>query len=118
MLASSSTTIERAYQANVIIDNIPQGYTLKSYNPDHVEVILKGRQEHLDFLDEKRLEVRVDAFLVRLGRRVFEISEQNLQIPSEFDVLDIIPNSVEVEIEQAEPADPKSSQDQAPKPQN
>lgn len=97
-LAYGSGITERAYPVPVMVENVPPGYELESFEPHEVEIVFRGRHEDFDLLNERGLQVRIDAFLVRLGRRAFQVSEQNLQHPDELTVVEIRPNRIELTV--------------------
>lgn len=91
-----ANVVQRIYQVPVVVENLPQGYTLESFSPNAVDVVLSGLDQDFELLDASTLMVRLDAYAVGDGRRAFQINEQGLRHPGSLTVVDIRPTSVRI----------------------
>ena len=106
LLVPGATHVVRKVPARVVVENLPRAFVLESVEPEQVEVTLSGRRRDL-LLAPTDTAVRVDALLVELGRRTFELEHDRVKRP------------VSVEVEAIEPARVKisvRSRDEAPAP--
>jgi len=92
-----SRKIEVTLPARVVVDRLPKEYRLDKVSPEEVEVTLSGRRRDL-LLASGNVEARIDALLVRLGRRSFEISPAEVTRPSGVDVVEIAPSRVRLTV--------------------
>ena len=58
----------------LVLDNLPDGYELIGVEPALVEVRMQGQRRDLYLAAASDLSVDIDALLVQLGRRTFELS--------------------------------------------
>jgi uncharacterized protein (TIGR00159 family) len=91
-----SRKIEVTLPARVVIDRLPKEYRLEKVSPEEVEVTLSGRRR--DLLLASNVEARIDALLVKLGRRSFEISPAEVNRPTGVDVVEIAPSRVRLTV--------------------
>jgi hypothetical protein len=87
-------------QVPVVVNNLPPGYVLEGVDPSEVEVTLEGRRRDAYLVNRANLEVRVDALLVKLGRRTFDITPANLTHPPTLTILRIEPDRVRLSVHQ------------------
>ena len=71
---------------------------MEGIEPKDVSVTVTGLRRDVYLLDPSTLEVRVDAFLIGLGRRTFEVSSNDVSHPSALTVLDIEPRRVTLSV--------------------
>ena len=62
----------------IVVENLPPGYELAGVDPPRVEVVVEGRRRDLYLAGDGALEVQLDALLVQLGRRTFEVSAEQV----------------------------------------
>jgi len=98
LMVPGSETAERAFLLPVEVDNLPAGFVLEEVQPSDVEVVVTGPRRLLLLLDSSSLDVRVDAFLVQLGRRTFEINPAAVQHPPGVGVSAVEPNRVQLRV--------------------
>jgi diadenylate cyclase len=86
----------------VLIENIDPGYQVEAIEPPEVKVELSGLRRDLYLLDPAAVEVRLDASLVALGRRTFQISPYDVEHPPDLTVQKVSPDRVHVFVRPAE----------------
>jgi uncharacterized protein (TIGR00159 family) len=106
---SSVTAV--THRVPVLVDNLPRGYVLEEIDPPEIEVTLEGRRRDAYLVNRASLGVRLDALLVKLGRRTFEITPANLEHPPDLTVVQVAPNQVRLSVRQEEE---KAGQPSAP----
>jgi uncharacterized protein (TIGR00159 family) len=105
-----SVVTEVVVDAPVVVEKLPEEFRLDSIDPASVRVRLAGRRRDLVLARNGSVEVRVDALLVRRGRRTFQLTPEAVAHPEGLEVVDILPDRVKISIESAaaaseEPAD-------------
>ncbi|MCU0225913.1 MAG: diadenylate cyclase [Acidobacteria bacterium] len=98
LVVPGSETAEATFAVPVMVENLPPGYELLDHEPREVRVTVAGLRRDLVFLQPNRLRVGVDAFLVQLGRRSFEIPVQSVRRPAAFTVIAVEPERVTVKV--------------------
>jgi diadenylate cyclase len=89
---------EVSYELPIAVDNLPAGYALEKVDPPQVEVTLSGTRRWFVLLDEKRLEVRLDGFLVEAGRRSFDVPDEAVVHPAGLKVTSVTPRRVKLSV--------------------
>ena len=79
-------------------ENLPDGYALVGVEPDSVEVTFKGVRRELVLEDMDDVRVHVDALLVELGRRTFQVLPEAIDHPEALDVVDVEPKQIRVSV--------------------
>ena len=97
---SSVTAV--THRVPVVVDNLPHGYVLEEIDPPEIEVTLEGRRRDAYLVNRASLGVRIDALLVKLGRRTFEITPANLTHPPTLTILEVAPDHVRLSVRQEE----------------
>jgi uncharacterized protein (TIGR00159 family) len=98
LVVPGSETAEATFAVPVQVENLPPGYELLDHEPREVRVTVAGLRRDLVFLQPNRLRVNVDAFLVQLGRRSFEIPAQSVKHPAAFTVVAVEPERVTLKV--------------------
>lgn len=85
----------------VVVENLPEGYSLESVDPPSVEVAFEGRRISRLFGGAgARPEVRIDALLAQLGRRTFEVqTDQVHDYPDDWRPLRVSPGRVKLSLQ-------------------
>jgi len=94
LVVPGSESAERVIRVPVTIDNVPTGYTVERTSPADVDVVVSGLRRRLLLLGPGSLEVRVDALLLQLGRRTFELGPQSVNHPPGLTVVAVQPDRV------------------------
>jgi hypothetical protein len=81
------------------VENLPAGYMVEGIDPPLVEVQFEGMRRDLMLAGTEELAVRVDAFLVQLGRRTFEIGEEQVVHPETLRVVAVRPSKIKLSVE-------------------
>jgi len=109
-----SQVAERTFSLPLTIDNVPTGFAVEKVDPPTVEVALSGARRVFFLLDEKRLAVRLDAFLVESGRRTFELSNDDVVRPDGVTVAGIEPRRVRLTVRKGSSENPPGTPGGAP----
>ena len=104
---SSVTAV--THRVPVLVENLPRGYVLEAVDPPEIEVTLEGRRRDAYLVNRANLEVQLDALLVKLGRRTFEITPANLSHPPSLTVVRLAPDRVRLSVHQKEKAEKPSA---------
>ena len=89
---------EVSYELSIAVDNLPAGYALEKIDPPQLEVTLSGPRRRFVLLDPKRLEVRLDGFLVEAGRRSFDVPDEAVVHPAGLTVTSVTPRRVKLSV--------------------
>ncbi|MEB2343531.1 MAG: diadenylate cyclase [Deltaproteobacteria bacterium] len=99
LLVPGSVVDRFARRVPVVVDNLPPGWTLESVEPSEVEVVFEGPRRSLLFSGGgSEAEVHVDALLVQLGRRTFEIDPGDVRHPEGWRPLAVEPDRVKLSL--------------------
>ncbi len=111
MFVPGSSVTAVTLRVPVQVNNLPRGFVLDDVDPPEIEVTLEGRRRDAYLVNRAALGVRIDALLVKLGRRTFEISPANLEHPPTLTVVGVVPDRVRISVRQEEekPAQPSAS---------
>jgi diadenylate cyclase len=93
---SAVDTLSRPVQ--VVAENMPEGYEIVAIEPPEVEVSFKGRRRDLYLARANDLSIRIDALLVQLGRRTFELSPDQVQGAAHLHAMSIDPGKVKLSV--------------------
>lgn len=98
LVVPGSEVAERTLPIPVRVTNLPEGWALQGVEPPQVDATVEGLRRDLLFLDARELEVVIDAYLVQLGRRTFEISSQSVEHPSGLHVTGVSPTKLRLSV--------------------
>ena len=93
-----SVVTEVEVEAPVVVEKLPGEFRLETIEPEVVTVRLTGRRRDLVLARNGAVEVRVDALLVRLGRRTFPLTPELVDRPEGLEVTSIRPDRVKISI--------------------
>ena len=96
-----ATAEEAMLQVPVAVENMPEGYALKEVNPPEVEIAVAGPRRAMFLASNADFEVVIDANLVRLGRRTFEVSAQSVRHATGLKIKSIKPDKVKLTVQKA-----------------
>jgi len=82
----------------VVVENLPEGYELVEVEPAEVMVRFEGRRRDLYMTRAAELSVTVDALLVQLGRRTFQVSLGNVDHPARVEPVGVDPGKVKISV--------------------
>ncbi|MDE2707196.1 MAG: diadenylate cyclase [Gemmatimonadota bacterium] len=94
--------VEKAVlQVRVEVENVPEGYALTGVSPQEVEVEVAGPRRAMLLASNADFQVVIDADLVRLQRRTFEVSAQSVRHATGLEIKSIKPEKVKLTVQQA-----------------
>ncbi len=102
LLVPGGNRIETPHLVPVAIENLPDGYELESVEPSEVRIVFSGLRRQLVLEDLDNARVHVDALLVKLGRRTFHLSAEQVEHPESLRVVDMSPTRVRLTVRQEE----------------
>ena len=100
LLVPGSGVVQAVRSIPVVVENLPEGYALAGVEPQEVEVTVSGPRRALVLGDPNAIEVRLDALLVQLGRRTFQVTPDLVTHPDGFQVHAVSPNKVRLSVVQ------------------
>ena len=101
LLVPGARPRQQSYEVPVRIINLPEDYVLEQVSPEIVQAVLAGPSRAFYLLDKTQLEVTIDASMVRLGRRTYRISNDNLTHPQTLSLESVQPATVKIVIRKA-----------------
>lgn len=93
-----SEIVERSVPGSIVVHNLPPDLRFVSSDPAEATLVLRGPRRALLLAEQGGLEVRVDAYLARLGRRTFELDASAVQSPDGVSVAFIRPERVRIDL--------------------
>lgn len=90
---------KRTYRVPVVVQNIPDTFSLSQVTPREVEITLTGARRNLFQIKSQDLMIRLDGTLTRFGRKTYPISKSLLLLPPDVEILQISPEEVELLVE-------------------
>lgn len=94
-----ATITRETREVPIVVENLPEGFTLAGIEPPVVEVVLEGRRRDLYLAGNEGLHAEIDALLVQLGRRTFQISPEQISHPAGLKVTAVRPSRVRLSVE-------------------
>ena len=98
LVVPGSGVVRAIRSVPVVVENLPEGFALKGVEPGEVEVTVSGPRRALVLGEANAIEVRVDALLVQLGRRTFQVTPDLVTHPEGFQVHEVNPKSVRLSV--------------------
>jgi diadenylate cyclase len=112
LFVASTKLTQKTVLAPVLVDSIDTGFEVEKVEPAEVRVHITGLRRDLYLLDPTTIEVRVDASLVSLGRRTFQLRADDVQHPPNLTIQGVEPGKIRVEVRSEPPPAPPA--DSAP----
>jgi len=88
----------------VIVENLPEGYELVGVDPPEVEVTFSGLRRDLYLANPGQLKVQIDALLVQLGRRTFQVGPEQVSHPKTLTIAALEPTRVKLSVRREDDA--------------
>ena len=111
LLVPGSTVGEFSRSVPVVIENLPPGYSIESVEPTEVEVVFEGRRRDVYLARQQaKLSLRVDALLVQLGRRSFDIGPEDVQHPEGLSAVRVSPTRIKLNVVQSPTVSSRTSE--------
>lgn len=99
LLVPGSTVGQFQRRVPVEIENLPDGYALESIEPTEVDVVFQGRRRDVYLaLQQAKLSLHVDALLVQLGRRSFDVGPGDVRHPDGLVPLSVSPSKIKLNV--------------------
>ncbi len=97
-----ATVEEAVLQVPVAVENVPEGYALTDVSPQEVEIAVAGPRRDMFLASNEDFEVVIDADLVRLQRRTFEVSARSVRHVTGLKITSIKPEKVKLTVQKAQ----------------
>jgi hypothetical protein len=98
LVVPGSGVVRAVRTVPVVVENLPAGFALAGVEPGEVEVTVSGPRRSLVLGEANAIEVRVDALLVQLGRRTFQVTPDLVAHPEGFQVHEVKPGRVRLSV--------------------
>jgi len=99
LVVAGERVVERVMRAPVEMQNLPEGLELVGNPPDTVEVRLRGPSGALSRMAAGDLSAMIDLRTARPGRRLFHITQGNVNVPYGMEVVQVGPATLTMEFE-------------------
>ena len=104
-----ATVTRQTRTVPVVVANMPDEYDLVSIEPAEIEVVLEGRRRDFLYLTGNQgLQAEIDALLVQLGRRTFQVGPEHVSHPDGISVAEVNPKQIRLSVQRGgeEPSSP------------
>jgi hypothetical protein len=102
--------VEVQREVPVSVTSVPTGFTIEGIDPPQVRVTLAGKRTAL-VLPASKPRIRLDGLQIRLGRRRFDLSRGDVEVPPGIEVLAVEPPRVQVFVRANAQAEPVSNEE-------
>lgn len=99
LLVAGERVVERVMRAPVEFQNLPAGLELVGDPPDTVDVRLRGSSGALSRLTAADMSAVIDLSTARPGRRLFHITQNEVNVPYGIDIVQVGPSTLTIEFE-------------------
>jgi diadenylate cyclase len=103
ILVPGSKTIRVNFKIPVSVERLPPDLQIQELQPAEVSATFNGPRRAFYLLDAAKIKVTVDGAMTELGRRTFDISEQNIRYPKDLTLEELSPSSIRVSIKKVSP---------------
>jgi diadenylate cyclase len=97
-VVQGSEVTETLVRVRVVVQDVPPGYVLENIQPQEVTVTASGPRRTLLLAGPDDFELDVDAILLQLGRRTFEVDSGDVKHPPGVHVLAVDPGRIELSV--------------------
>jgi diadenylate cyclase len=101
LFVPGSKTVEISYNVPVVVENVPSDLRVEDIRPKEIKATFSGPRRAFYLFDAKKIKVTLDVSLAELGRRTFNISEQNIRYPKDLTLQDLSPSTVKLSVKKA-----------------
>jgi hypothetical protein len=98
LVVPGSGVVRVVRSAPVVVENLPEGFVLEDVEPGEVKVTVSGPRRALVLGDPDAIGVHLDALLVQLGRRTFQVTPDLVTHPDGFQVHEVSPTEVRLSV--------------------
>jgi YbbR domain-containing protein len=99
LVVAGERVVERVMRAPVEMQNLPDGLELVGNPPDTVEVRLRGPSGALSRMAAGDMSAVLDLRTARPGRRLFHLTQSNVNVPYGMEVVQVGPATLTLEFE-------------------
>ena len=99
LVVAGERVVERVMRAPVEFQNLPAGLELVGDPPDTVEVRLRGSSGALSRVGGGDMSAVIDLSTARPGRRLFHITQNQVNVPYGLEIVQVGPSTVTMEFE-------------------
>lgn len=99
LIVAGERVVERVMRAPVEFQNLPAGLELVGNPPDTLEVRLRGSSGALSRIAAGDMSAVIDLSTARPGRRLFHISQSQVNVPYGIDIVQVGPSTLTMEFE-------------------
>jgi uncharacterized protein (TIGR00159 family) len=93
-----SRTVEFSYKIPVSIENLPPNLLVEEIEPPVVSATFSGPRRAFYLLNSNNIKIAIDVSMAELGRRTFNISEQNVRYPKELTLQEVSPSTLKLSV--------------------
>jgi uncharacterized protein (TIGR00159 family) len=103
-----SKTVQISYRIPVSVENLPADLRVEEIEPPMVSATFSGPRRAFYLFDSRKIRVAIDVSMAELGRRNFNISEQNIRYPKELTLQELNPSTLRLSVKKV-PAAPDTN---------
>jgi len=93
-----SKTVQVSYRIPVSVENLPADLRVEEIEPPVVNATFSGPRRAFYLFDARKIRVAIDVSMAELGRRTFNISEQNIRYPKELTLQELNPSTLKLSV--------------------
>ena len=93
-----SKTVQISYRVPVSVENLPADLRVEDIEPPTVNATFSGPRRAFYLFDSRKIRVAIDVSMAELGRRTFNISEQNIRYPKELTLQELNPSTLRLSV--------------------
>jgi diadenylate cyclase len=93
-----SKTVQVSYRIPVSVENLPANLRVEEIEPPVVNATFSGPRRAFYLFDARKIRVAIDVSMADLGRRTFNISEQNIRYPKELTLQELNPSTLKLSV--------------------
>jgi hypothetical protein len=93
-----SKTVQVSYRIPVSVENLPADLRVEDIEPPMVNATFSGPRRAFYLFDARKIRVAIDVSMADLGRRTFNISEQNIRYPKELTLQELNPSTLKLSV--------------------
>ena len=96
------------YRIPVNVVNVPANMVIDGIDPPVVNAKFSGPRRAFYLFDPRKISLTVDVSMAEMGRRTFNITEQDIRYPKELTLQDLSPSTLKLSVKRADGTDPSS----------
>ena len=93
-----SKTVQVSYRIPVSVENLPADLRVEEIEPPGVNATFSGPRRAFYLFDARKIRVAIDVSMAEMGRRTFNISEQNIRYPKELTLQELNPSTLRLSV--------------------